>query len=171
MCYCAERRKARNRVARGECEARCPWIIKKIEAAPEGRQKSGPHFMFCRPFGPGSFFLCGSRGSVLRCASHSPLATLFRAFGAPRTISPAFHNLPVALFRAFGAPRTISPAFHNLPVALFRAFGAPPTHSYLLHAYTSALRVKRSEPRWGFLQFACRGFIFSREPIRIKPCH
>ena len=80
--------------------------------------------MFCRPFGPGSFFLCGSRGSVLRCASHSPLATLFRAFGAPRTISPAFHNLPVALFRAFGAPRNISPAFHNLPVAFFRAFGA-----------------------------------------------
>jgi hypothetical protein len=94
--------------------ARSPWSPKLNFAGPEGRQKRDPHV--CRPSGAGALSLKRSRGCAL---SRLPLATLCRAFGAPR----AFTHTP--RLRRSALPPTPMLCVHALAQIKFCRPGGP----------------------------------------------
>jgi hypothetical protein len=87
---------ARQMVARGEREARNPWNVRKKKYRPGRPTETGQRV--CRPCGARALFICDP-GAACSLRSHWPLATLFRASGAP----PSGYRLP--RLRRFGTHR------------------------------------------------------------------
>ena len=68
--------------ARGKREARRPWLVHQRTLRPEGPKYASSYYALSGLVASVIF----TRGDVLRFAQHLPLAFIFRAFGAVRTL-------------------------------------------------------------------------------------